>query len=202
MNLLFCDRIAPRQALRVRSATQVILTPTPRSQLSYKGHSLKGHSLALPTSIFGSRADTGVSGQGPPQFYGEVPFPQATKNPRIYEPAGSCSSPVAPRRLPGQVLVESKHRLVPLDGFLPICVSPQMQKCWHSRSHRKAGSRRQCVRPPAQLLPTGTVWYGSGHQNNRSVSGCCCSASPSSVAGCADSCRCWRWGLAGGAGFT
>ncbi len=122
MNLLFCDRIAPRQALRVRSATQVILTPTPRSQLSYKGHS-----LALPTSIFGSRADTGVSGQGPPQFYGEVPFPQATKKPRIYEPAGSCSSPVAPRRLPGQVLVESKHRLVPLDGFLPICVSPQMQ---------------------------------------------------------------------------
>ena len=48
-NLLFCGRISPRQALRVCSATQVILTPTPRSQLSYKGQT-----LALHTTIFGS----------------------------------------------------------------------------------------------------------------------------------------------------
>ena len=61
MNPLFCDRISPRQALRVRSATQVILTPPPRSQLSYKGQT-----LALHTTIFGS--GYGGFGQELPQL--------------------------------------------------------------------------------------------------------------------------------------
>ena len=87
MNLLFCGRIAPRQALRGRSATQVILTPTPRSQLSYKGHS-----LALHTSIFGS-GYRGF-GQGLPQFYGEVPFFQATKNPAYMSQRGLAPRPL------------------------------------------------------------------------------------------------------------
>ena len=127
---------------------RLFLTPTRRSHLSYKGHS-----LALHTSIFGS-GYRGF-GQGPPQFYGEVPFSQATKEPRIYVPAGFCSSPVAPRTAPRAGTRPNQTVTGAPGEFLPMSVPPQMQKRQHRRSHRKAGSRRQCARPPAQLLPTG-----------------------------------------------
>ena len=93
--------------------------------------------------------------------------------------------------------------LLPFGGFVAVAITPtNTKKRLHRRPPRKAGGRRQCVRPPAKSIQAGHYVPMSGPQNSRSVSGCCWSASPSAVGVGAGACsrrvRC----RAGGAGLS